>query len=989
MSAADTSPTGVGEEWHDENMPPTVPSTAMVGRDSDLTRLRVLFERAGEGSPSAVLIEGEAGIGKSRLLREFRAEIGGAADVHAGWCLDLGAARTPFGPLTGILRSIVARRGVERVREAVGFGAVALGMLVPELAETPVDRERTSPERLRDAIAALIETAADEAPQVLIIEDLHWADESTLAILTFLLRALDRGRILLLITCRSDDVRRGDAVSRFIAEATRARMLERIALERLEPAAVRVLAEQIAGRTLSDSAMERLRERAEGVPFFIEEIAGSADRPLSDGLRDVLLARFDRLGEDARRVVQVISAAERPLGHLLLRRLADLPEPRLDDAIREATQSGILVVIEDGYRFRHALLREAVHGDLLPGERSRLHRAYGEALEEQRDRAGGPGGDGTEAAALAYHWQLAQDDRRTLTAAVDAMRHAKARYAFATAARFGELALDLWDKVPDAEDAAGIARLDLLLVLGSILRNAGDGERALAVVNVALSEVDPGSVDPRLHARLLRDKAYYTMNTGRPGAIPMLRESLAVLDDRVDDDRLRANILNQLASRHMIAGELQEAMAVVAEAEQHAARAGSDDESSVSANVRGALLANLGDVEGGISEYRRAGALARGSTAELRYRVNFSDLLTLLGRYREAVQIAEDGLVRSRTFGVERTSGSVMTQNMAVPLLELGEIDVVEEMLARELAQNTLRVFRMYTTMTRVRILSWRGRHEEAAEVLAEWLPAFRETGQAERQIWYDAVVMTVAVAESAGDLSGALDAVIRMLQDEGPALLHQRRLLLQAGWIIAELRAGGAEVASAVETIRAGWAAQPEPLRHGAWATILDALLTPSSASLREAVQIADGKDVPVTFRAVTRLELARVLVRDGDRGGAGAVLAEAAAIADGLGHVQLSRAVTGFARAAGLRQQGEADAQTDHPDAAALTARERQVLDLIAEGLSNRQIGERLFISVKTVSVHVSAVLRKLGVSTRTEAAVLAGRRSHPADSVLDVVR
>ena len=944
-------------------MPPFATSAPLVGRDADLAQMRAHFERAGTGVPTALLVEGEAGIGKSRLVREFTDGLLTRADIHVGWCLDLGAARSPYGPLTGILRSLVETLGVESVREAVGAGADGLAMLLPELATAGVDRASMSPERLRDAIAGLIEFASERAPQVLVVEDLHWADESTLALLSFLLRALARGRILLLLTCRSDDVRRGDAVSRFIGEATRARLLDRLSLGRLDLDSVRQLAERLTGHPLSTMAIERIHERTEGVPFFVEEIAGCSKGPLPDGLRDLLLARFDRLGDDARRVTQVASGAERPLSHPLLARLADLPEQRLDEAVREATRSGILVVADEEYRFRHALLREAVHDDLLPGERSRLHRAYAEALDDLSDSG--------DAATLAYHWQLAQDDRRALGAAVAAMRHAKSRFAFASAARFGELALELWPRVPEAADAAGIERLELLLVLGSILRNAGDGERALAVANLALGEVDAASVDPRLHARLLRDKAYYTMNLGRPGAIPLLREALAVIVGRVDDDRLRATILGALASRYMIAGDLEQGHALAVEAGEYAERAGSDDEASIAANVRASTSAHRGDVERGLREYELARTLARGSTAELRYRVNYSDLLTLLGRYREAVELAEEGLARSRRFGVERTSGSVMTQNMAVPLLELGEIERVEEMLARELAQNTLRVFRMYTTMTRVRVLSWRGRHDEAEELLRESLPAFRETGEVERQIWYDIVVMTVAVAESRGDLAGALAAIIAMLDDDGPRTLHQRRLLLQSGWILAQLRAGGVDVAAEIDRVREAWNAQHPQLRGDRWQTLLFGLLEPTGPALEDALAVADGDDVPVTFRSVVRLELARLRVRDGDRAEAARLLHEAGEHADRIGHEQLRREVRSFAESAGLLT---VDRRDDGAEPDPLTARERQVLELIAEGLSNRQIGERLFISVKTVSVHVSAVLRKLGVSTRTEAAVVA---------------
>ncbi len=950
-------------------------STAMVGRDAELAFVRRLFEGASDGAAVGVLVDGEAGIGKSRLLREFAAGVAGRADVHVGWCLDLGPARTAYGPLTAILRSIVASLGLDRVRESVGVGVEALAMLLPELADGPVDRSLSSPDRLRDAIATLVETAAETAPQVLVIEDLHWADESTLALLSFLLRTLARGRILLLLSCRSDDVRRGDAVSRFLVEATRARLLERVTLDRLDVEAVRELAEQLTGEPLSDSALARMQTRAEGVPFFVEELADCSTGPLPDGLRDVLLTRFDRLGDDARHVVQVASGAERPLAHPLLADLAALPEMRLDAAIREAARSGILVVENDLYRFRHALLREAVHDDLLPGERARLHRAYAEALEARRD------GAEVDTASLAHHWQLAQDERRALIAAIDAMRDAKARFAFATAARFGELALALWPHVPDADEAVGIPHVDLLQLLGSVLRNAGDGERALAVVGAALAEIEPDSVPPRLHARLLRDKAQYLANLGRPGAIPLTEQALEIVDAGVDDDALRAVVLNQLASRYMVAGRLHDALRTADEAHRAAERAGDPDQLSIAANVRGVSYSHLGDLERGIAEFDRARQLARSSNAELRYRVNYSDALTLLGRYDEAIRIAEQGLERARSLGVGRSSGSIMMQNMSVALFERGEIARVDEMMSRDHRQGALRVFRMYSSMTRVRALAWQGRADEAADMLREWAPAFRETGETERQIWYDRITMSVAVAESADDPAAALAEIARMLDDPGPVLLHQRRLLLQAGAIIAELRARGEDTGEVAERVEAVWAAQPPQLReeHDAWSFILHALLYPSVASLRQATSAADGENVPVTFRVVVRLEHARLLVQVGDRAAAAPVLGEARRLAEELGHARLREAVSAFAAAAGIRDTAPHASALPRPggEVVALTARERQVLDLVVEGLSNRQIGERLFISVKTVSVHVSAVLRKLDVSTRTEAAAAARRR------------
>lgn len=432
----------------------------------------------------------------------------------------------------------------------------------------------------------------------------------------------------------------------------------------------------------------------------------------------------------------------------------------------------------------------------------------------------------------------------------------------------------------------------------------------------------------------------------------------------------------------MIAGDREEAIRLADEAERSAAGAESTDQLSIAANVRGGSLAHLGHIEEGVREYERARVLATGTTAEMRYRVNYSDLLTLLGRYREAVEVAEEGLQRARELRVERTSGSIMAQNMVVPLLELGEIARVEEMLARDFVQGTLRVFRMYMSMTRVRVLAWRGRSAEAAELLQAWLPAFEETGGSERQIWYDRVMMTVAVAESEGNLRGALDAILEMLRDDRPALLHQRRLLLEGGAIIAEAARRGGRCHGGVRR-------HPRRLARATRAAAERCVVDDPRCPPRPARRCARrrpaqrrGEDVPVIFRAVLRLESARLRVHEGDRASAASVLGEAAALADSLGNAQAQAAVSRFSADAGLRA----------PDAPLsddlLTARERQVLELIAEGLSNRQIGDRLFISVKTVSVHVSAVLRKLGVNTRTEAALVQKNPSFRAAAQSPVV-
>lgn len=944
----------------------------MVGRDHDLGQLRRAFDRASAGVPSAVLIEGEAGIGKTRLLREIQSDVGSQADIHVGRCLDLGSARSAYGPLTGILRSMVEGLGIEEARAAVGVGAEALRMLVPEIGEGAVVRDSTSPDALRDAVATLMETAAERAPQVLVIEDLHWADDSTLVMLSFLLRTLQDGRVLLLITCRSDDVRRGDAVSRFIAETTRARVIERLRLQRLDETATRQLVEQLTGGTLSDAALERLMERAEGVPFFIEEVASCAAGPLPESLRDMLLVRFDQLDDDARHVVRVASGGEGMLSHSLLAELAALPDERLDEAIRAAVRSGILSVDDDQYSFRHALLREAVHDDLLPGERARLHRAYAESLEARANRL-----DRCDRSSLAHHWSLAQVPDRALVAAVAAMQEARNRFAFASAARFGELALELWEQVPGAETVAGVSHVRLMRQLGSILRNAGEAERALAVAERALAEADE-TIDPAEHARLLRDKGLFLANLGLPGAVELFLAALEIIDRTVDDDQLHATLLNALAGRYMLASTPREAIITATRALEVATRAEDAREISIAHNLRGTCRTYLGQLDDAFADYREAARFAPRSNggAELRYHVNYSDMLALLGRHREAFEMAEAGVVRARELGVERTSGTLMVHNMVEPLLSLGDIDEAVRRLATVPVGRPQVLNDQYVVLTRIRVLAWQGKVDEAERMREEWMPSLRRTGELERQAWYRIIENEIALAIARGEWSEALDAVVAMSEDSGFVLLHAYRMLLESGWIVAEVRGRGRSTDAAVRAIRRYWAELPPTVRAEGWTTMLEALLDPSLDALRSAVVAADDRDAPAILRGVTRLELARTLLQSGERSQAQAVLADAVDVAEAIGHVPLQLSIAAFGRASGLVAGDRA------ADDLELTSRERQVLELIAEGLSNRQIGERLFISAKTASVHVSAILRKLGVATRTEAALVSQNRSLARD-------
>ncbi|WP_143033976.1 AAA family ATPase [Paramicrobacterium humi] len=953
-------------------------SATMVGRGAELARLHDTFERSAAGEPQAVLVSGEAGIGKTRLLSTFGEEVSSRANVLVGQCIDLGSTPTPYGPLIPVLRGIVAGMGAEAALSAAGPGRDALLLLLPELGDGPVNADEVSAARLREVVVVLIEEYAERAPLVLMIEDLHWADASTLTMLRFMLRAITGARLLLVLSLRNEDVRRGHPVREFVIEGERARLLERIELDRLDRDDVRELVEQILTRPVDADALERVVDRAEGVPFYVEELACCSDGPMPETLRDLLLARYDQLDESAQRIVRVISCAEGWLTHPILSAVAGMADDELDAAIRLAVQANIITLGADSYRFRHALLREAVYEELLPGERGRLHLAFATTLEQHPELAPSP-------AAIAHHWHAAHDSRRALAASVTAMDAAKDAYAYATASRLGELAIELWDGVPDAEEVTGTTKVRLLARVGSALRNAGEGERALATVSAALEEAERTPQPAAVQVRLLRDKAQYLANLGRPGSIELLTDALAMFATgageagELEDDRLRAELLNTLAARYMVAGRSHEAIVTAREAYELAEQSGDDAEMSIAANLSGVSRDALGDVAGALDDFAVAGKHAVTENSFLRYSVNYSDLLLNEGRYREAVEVARAGYERARELGVERSSGTMLLHNMVDPLLLLGDIDEAEKLITRSLAMNTLLVFQAYAQKTKIEALLWRGELAEAESRARDWLPALRAIGAVERQVWYALADAEASVAVAAGDIPAAWRVFERVLADPGPIMLgYHRRALLLAATVVSRLRVspgdlGADDVAAAAAAVQASWQAMPDAVRTAEWTRIIDAALAiPDAAAvdrLEAAHDAAAHESLPATVPPFLCLQLARALVDAGDRARARELLQSAAKAASALSHIGLQREVADYASAAGLEEN-------DAAGPLGLTARERQVLELVADGLSNRQIGERLFISAKTASVHVSAILRKLGVATRTEAAVAAGR-------------
>ncbi|UOE43535.1 helix-turn-helix transcriptional regulator [Agromyces larvae] len=1012
-------------------MTTSVSSPEMVGRQADLAWLEGLLDEARQSAPRTGVLGGEAGIGKTRLIAEFTRRLGDDVRVLAGQCVDLGEVAAPYAPVKSALRALVADVGADAVLDAVGPGRAAFVALLPELAGsgasveaspagTPIAGGPEATGRLHEAIAVLLETISRERTTVLIIEDLHWVDAATLALLRFLMRALTSSRVLIVLTYRSEDIGRGHPVRGFLTEIERDRWVDRRELSRLTRAQVRRLARVLLADEPGAAMVESVYGRSEGVPFFVEELIGigrdcgdAAELP--DTLRDLLLARYEGLSESTQSLLRLVSTGGVRVPHALLEDVFPGTPDELDRAARDAVVGGVLTVDGEQYAFRHALVREAILADLLPGERARFHAAYAEAYERVS-----AAGVRRLAAEISFHWLGAHNAAKAFPATVQAMREARASAAYATAAQLGERALSLWDVVPDPAAAARMDKIELMGRTTTYLRNAGESERALALVKAAIAECPDDNA--RL-ARLLRDQALVLASLGREGAIPLLREALARLASIPSPDfetsRLRASVMTALAGRLMIAGQVDEAIDIAEAAHALAIEFDSDRSASVAYNVASVSRLSRGEVEVGLAGLEEARRLAHGDGAALlRYWVNASDARYLVGDHRSAVEHAEQGLERARAQGLERSSGVILASNAVDPLHALGEWQRADELISRALALDPPGSFRVYLLRARIWARLWRGDPEGAADEFRRVRAVMTPIMAVEAQTRLGVGRLIAELALESGDLGDALDAV-RILLDE-PAH-HHLGYVLPFLWTSARLVAAarrdpvGAEPAgldgpALVDLERqirerlAGVAIWPT---FPVWAPFVEAELVAPGApdavdAWRTAVDAAAHPAALGYLDGYARLRLGEAALATGDRQLARTELRAARAAAETGGVGLVVRLVDQVATAAGLSVAAgaaadEASAPAEPPRSPAartasgppgveggaapadpvlddLTARERQVLGLIAEGLSNRQIGERLYISGKTASVHVSAILRKLGASSRTEAALRA---------------
>jgi DNA-binding CsgD family transcriptional regulator/tetratricopeptide (TPR) repeat protein len=978
-----------------------VASSRLIGRSAELAELEAALADAAEGRPSVAFVAGVSGVGKTRLLAEFmrRARAGGTL-VLAGETVDFGGeSELPYLPLVAAVRPL-ARSGdpalTEAVREAVAPLLPGRGAPAPD-AQLAADQG--SQARLFEGLLSLLSGLGDERPVLLVVEDLHWADRSTRAALAFLARSLTDERVLLVGSYRPDELPRRDHPLRsLLAELERAPRARGVALE---PLTRDELAEQltdILGAPPAADVLERLWTRSGGNPLFGEELlaAGLDGRGAApDTLRDALMLRVERLSTAARGLLSLVAVGQR-LDHEVLEETSGLEEPRaVREALREAIDGHILVVQDDGmYRFRHALLREVVEDDLLPGERAELHRTLARALEQRLEDDAGAQITG----AIAHHFDASGDQPEALAAAVRAATAAERAYAYGEAAALLERALELWDRVPDPEARAGVDRVTVLVRAADAAAALGDPGRQLALLEAAFAGLGP-QPDPRRAAPILESTARAQRHLNRArSSIATLERGLELVERSGDDGDSagRAALLAALARAHMLVAHFEHAVGVARQALEVAVAANLPLFEGHARNTLGFSLAMTGEVDAGVAELREAIRIAREhdnlyDLAEAHD--NYASMLHGLGRSDEARAVAVEG--RQAVAGRRPISMLWLDSKIAEIAFDVGEWELAETSLPT-LQPGTGTQSRVGILLRRAALAVGRGDHAAAAGLLRELEPLGADSS--EPLVLGSLGVLVAELRRREGELAAASAAVDEWLErlafctDDatGVSALAAAGVSVAADAAERARDVGDAEAASAalrrVDELLARVAAAATPTKPVECAALLGARAEAGRAAGRP--DPAQYARAAVAWDEVGRPEpAARMRWREaemhaaaGDRDAAAEGARAAYATAVRLGAGWLRGEIEGLAVRARLTLEPDGtdrdEPEAHEEDAFGLTARERQVLALIAEGATNREIGATLFMAEKTASVHVSRILSKLNVRSRTEAAAVAHR-------------
>lgn len=951
-----------------------------VGREAPLSALVSLVDRAIDGSGAVVLVGGDAGIGKSRLLRDLKQQAATReVRVIEGRCSSTESS-VPYAPLMNALRFRIAKGEGEAVAEMLGPLRAVLAPIFPQLPDNPAVAEpRSDRERPFELIFTVLERLAADEPMLLVLEDVHWADPTSLELLHHLAHRAPAFRMLVVATYRTDELHAAHPLRRLLGSLARDRVGQEL---RIEPLSRDETTEMLTGllETTPDSEFAAaIWKRSEGNPFFVEELlsvlsAGGAVAPNAESARilertplpatvsEAVVERVNALGASAVETLSAAAVIGRSFDFEDLRGVLGMSELELLEVLEQLVAHQLLredkLERKDSYSFPHALMQEAMYESLISRRRRVLHRRVAQALERRSGKTP-PRLD-----ELAFHFRIGGDHERAWNYSRLAGDEAVRLRAWDDAAAHYENALASLEEMTDESDRAA----DLIERLAAVAWRRSKSAEAAQFTEEALRLRRALGHDEEA-ARLLRRIASLRIEEGdTEGAGEALDEALRLLGKTPDSNQLGA-IYDDLGKLSLGRGELDRAESLLMQGLSLASRNAENAEEIPALVSLGELSILGGAVSAGVSRLDLALALLREGRLPFERLVRvYSEsvrVLLLAQDYRRALAWAESAIALCRRQSVVGLDASFRAMRAVILTITSGEEDTLAE---AQSAVEELRRTGRPELRDALRMLGYihraRGELEQARSAYEE----ASSLGDRGRQVGLALVAMAEGKNEEA---AGILEAALQAVPPSQP--LFARQLLPYAVEALISVK----RIDDAERCI-AAIAPLPDPNAglaqlHHAVGLLRLAQLRPVEA--REELELAAKAWDDLGNRLEARRARVTLLEAMLSSGGSADGLALGRRLLEELGRPLLPREreiVRSALRRAGVRTRpGVTTTSESSEERSVLTTRERAVLREVAEGRTNREIAKALGIAEKTVSVHVSHILAKLGCKTRTQAA------------------
>ncbi|HEY7031876.1 MAG TPA: AAA family ATPase [Thermomicrobiales bacterium] len=980
-------------------------SGRFVGRGRELEALAARLQDARVGTGGIVAVAGEAGIGKTRLLHEFAAEARGR-EVRVLWgrCYE-GEWTGPLAPWIEVLRGATAAFETEALTEAIGLGAPTLAHLVPEIAALmPESGEPVSlgpaDERFRvfDAIAEFLVRLAAIQPILVVLDDLHWADGGSLGLLEHLARFAGTQALLVVATYRDAELRQGHPLDELLAGLRRERCFQRVRLRGLGRAEVGQLITATTQRTLPAAVADAIAQETGGNPFFVEELArylleegkldavAAADRldlralRVPEGVRQVVRGRLARLSPDAHRLLTHAVVFTGGIDFRVLQALTDLSEDALLDALDEALAAHLIQPVNgpaETYDYVHAIVRYALYDEWSPSRRVRLHRRLAKALEQvyagrERERA-------AELAAQ-YHASITLPGaERGLPHALAAAEQARAAYAGARAVGFLRMAVDFaaTDPVKRAEVWCQLAIAEAeALLLTDACRSVEEALEALAA-----TEAGPGEI-----AAFLARAAAALKDGGAPQTAwrPFVERGLALVPA---DEELTWARLTLLVERYQ----------PVSTGIINATRwLGADPKAVEIARARGTeadyvrtlrpFTENDGDwnaeVMRLVHSWRQPSAIIRAMiVCGNDWLYDHGEFRAVIAHYREILAIGE-------------RHGSILGQadaqvRLALAHTALGEFAAAEDAEARgrDLVPRLGPDHRLHASLRWLEALHIEYLGGDWPAFATAWTRATSDPRLHLRTNWlHDAALVAFAHARAGDEVEARrmLDALTRLLATVEPPLWLTNGAVAFGGaavWLLGAADHAPHYRTVALRLIRDGRADYPcgsLELTVARMASLLGDHHEAETYFARARLRLEATGQPPL--RAIVDLDEATALARTGrgDPLRREHLLTSALDVFKALGMAPWVETAE-----AALQQTAREERHRAGARPGGLTDREIEVVQLVAKGYSDRQIGDELYVSPRTVNAHIRNILGKTDRGNRTELSVWAAEQGLIADA------